>query len=832
VPSRRTRALGGLVALLVLGVGCHRAPEPAPPPPAVERELRPLAEGWRFHEGGTLPGAEVPTPEDAGWSDIAMPHTWGRKHLRSAWYQTRFRLGPGDLRGRLYLRFEGVAAVAEVFVNGVRLGDHRGAYTAFVFDATPHVKPGENELALRVSNHPEDTADCLPSGLGGQDYWVYGGIYRKAWLLRTPDVHVDPTDHAASGVFVTPLEVTQKRATLEVRTRLRNAGPQRRQVEVRHRLVDGEGIERAVLRVPSVLDPGASAETLVRERIAEPRLWSPADPYLYTLRTEIESEGRVIDLVTERTGFRDFRLEGEAFRLNGSEILLRGVGKHQESERNLTAMSDAELREDFANLRELGVNFVRLAHYPHASLAYDLADEQGLLVWAENGHSNDVDSVPGETGERITREMIRQHYNHPSIAMWSVGNETSYIRVRWYSAVAQEEDATRLVTYASNIGKRNKKKFPDLDFIGENTYRGWYRGGAWELEERFLRMRYLAENGAGAVVSHHTDYQDAHHVVDVFEPEEYRQRLAEVQYQLVFRDHPRQIPLYSVWILRDFATDKFKERNTKGLLTYSNLRKDAYYLYRSFLRPEEPLIHITSPTFFLRNGRPTNGVKVYSNRPALALIVNGARLETRRNGEFRHDNGRRIDNVFYWPARLQPGRNEIIASDDSGHQDGAVVYYQGDGHTAPQPEDGAVVSELRSSNPGTPAYFINQPVRAQWPFYSEFDGSADNTFDAIPRLAEGAGWITTGRLSKPGRATELSFTVRSDAAVLVMVSADSRHVAALERAGFSDTGWHGEWRDNDLRLVPARLLSRDAAAGARIVVPAGQADYVVMLKAR
>jgi beta-galactosidase len=798
----------------------------------VEREARLLAEGWRFHEGGAGPGAAMPASEDGGWSEVTVPHTWGRKHLRSAWYQTRLRLAPGDLRGRLYLRFEGVAAVAEVFVNGVRLGDHRGAYTAFVFDATPHVRDGDNELTLRVTNHPHDTADCLPSGIGGQHYWVYGGLYRKAWLLRTPEVHVDPTDHAAPGVIVTPLDVTPERATLEVRTRLRNTGARRRQVDVVHRLIDAEGLERDVLRVRSLLEPGAAAETLARGRVREPRLWSPADPYLYTVRTEIENEGRVVDVVTARTGLRDFRLDGDGFRLNGAEILLRGTGKHQESERSLTAMSDAELREDFANLRELGVNFVRLAHYPHASLAYDLADELGLLVWAENGHSNDVDGVPGETGDRITREMIRQHYNHPSIVMWSVGNETSYIRVKWYSFVAKQEDPRRLITYASNIGKRNKKKFPDLDFIAEHSYRGWYRGDVWESEEIFLRMKYLSENGAGAVVSHHTDYQYAAHVVDAFEPEEYRQRLAEVQYQLVFRDHPRQIPLYSVWILRDFATDKFKERNTKGLLTYSNLRKDAWYLYRSFLRPEEPLIHVTSQTFFLRTGRPTNGVKVYSNRPALTLSVNGARLETRRNGEFRHDNGRRIDNVFYWPARLQPGRNQIIASDDGGRQDGAVVYYHGDGHTAPVPEEGAIVAGLRSSNPKTPAYFINQPVRAQWPFYSEFDGTADNTFDAIPRQAEGAGWIATGRLSKPGRATELSFSARADAEVLVMVSAASPHVGRLQKAGFADSGWRGEWRDNDLLLVPARLLAREVAAGARVVVPAGEADYVVMVKAR
>ena len=145
------------------------------------------------------------------------------------------------------------------------------------------------------------------------------------------------------------------------------------------------------------------------------------------MATELRTGGAVTDAVDVRTGFRDFRLEGGRFVLNGAPIALRGVGKHQETEYSQAAMSDEEIREDFANLRDLGVNSVRLAHYPHAALDYDLADEMGLLVWAENGHSN-VNKTT-DTGDRITREMVRQNYNHPSIVIWSVGNETG-VRAR------------------------------------------------------------------------------------------------------------------------------------------------------------------------------------------------------------------------------------------------------------------------------------------------------------------------------------------------------------------------------------------------------------------
>lgn len=822
---------GLLVALgLVCAFGACRGRQQAPPPTQVERELVRLDGPWHFRASDDLAGAESPAFDDAAWDEVRVPHTWGERQLRSAWYRSRFSLGPADAGKRIYLRFEGVASVADVYVNGVRLGQHRGAFTAFVFDATPHVRPGENLLALRVSNHPEDTEDCLPSGRGKQLYYVYGGIYRKAWLLKTSPWHVDPTDHASPGVYITPVDVRAEAAGLRVRTLVRNSGPERKALRVRNVLLDHEGREVAALGGSLTLAPGRGGEVLAQASVTRPRLWSPAEPYLYQVRTELWADDRLVDAVSERTGFRALRLEGKDFLLNGAPILLRGVGKHQETEDHASAVSDEELREDFRNLKDLGVNFVRLAHYPHARLEYDLADEAGILVWAENGHSNAWKGPP-ETGDTITREMIRQNYNHPSIVVWSVGNETGFIRVRRYSALAKSEDASRLVAYASNIPGRRGAKFTDLDLVALNTYRGWYRGSAWEFEERALGMGFISESGGGAVVSNHADYAAARHVVDRFEPEEYRQLLAEVHFQVAFRDHPNQVPLYLVWILRDFAVDKYKGRNTKGLLTYSNFKKDAYYLYQSFLRPDLPVVHVTSKTYFLRRGSATDGVKVYSNRGRLALTVNGEPQGERRNGEYHHPNGRVIENVFYWPARLRPGRNEIAANDGEGHSDAAVVYYFGEG-SAPAPEADALVADLRSSNRKVPAYFIDRPIEAQWPFHHELDGSADNTIDGLPAELEGARFISTPRLSKPGHQTDLSFTLRRPAAVFVMLTAGDPFARALEGAGFRDAGLEARWRGDDLRLRPARLLRKDAEAGEAVRVPGAVTDYLVLLKER
>lgn len=812
-------------------LACGREAEtPAAPyaPPANPRTRTLLTGPWRFLATDDLAGAEAPGFDDAAWASVTLPHTWGERPHKSAWYRLRFP-SPAGAGQRTYLYFEGAATFADVYVNGHHLGQHKGAYTRFLFDATPHLVPGENVLAVKVNNDPAETVDSLPSGKGKRLYLAYGGLYRKAWLLTTGPLHVDPTDHASSGVFVTPGRVDAEAAQFTVKTLLRNAGDRPRRLELVQRLAAADATTVWSAQQEEAVPAGSRAEVILTGRVPRPRLWSPADPHLYTLWTEVRADGQVVDLLQERTGFRDFRLQDRRFFLNGSPLALRGVGKHQESEVHRSALTDDEIRQDFANLKDLGVNAVRLAHYPHAALEYDLADELGLLVWAENGHSNAWKT--DETGDTITREMVRQNYNHPSIVIWSVGNEAGFVRVNRYGAVAQAEDPNRLVTYASNTGTRGKKRYPELDFISHNTYRGWYRGDPWEFEDLAASLGFLSENGAGAVITNHTDYARAHKVIDRFEPEEFRQLMAEVQLQVVFRDRAADVPLYMVWILRDFGIDKYKDvRNTKGLLTYSNFKKDAYYLYQSFLRPDTPVVHVTSKTYFLRQGDPANGIKVYSNRPVLNLTLNGAPQGTRRNGDFHHRNGRRVDNVFYWASALRPGRNEVRVADDAGHGDTAVLHYAAPGAPPPPPGPEAPIADLRSSNPRNPAHLIEQEVREQWPYYYEFDGTADNTFDGLPTQLAGSFWIATRRLSKPENRTDLSLTARRPVDIFLVGTDLPALRTAAEAAGLRDASLQGRWRDDGLQLVPWRAFTRRAAAGERVRVPGFTGDYVVLVR--
>jgi len=819
-----------LWSLLLGACGGSTPPTVSTSPPPSGRERTLLTGPWRFRAAGEPAGAEAPDFDDSGWEQVAIPHTWGEEPLRSAWYRTHLTRTEQDRAQRTYLCFEGVATLATVFVNGAEAGRHQGAFTRFTLDLSDKLLAGDNLIAVRVSNHPADTVDSLPSGQGKQLYHMYGGIYRKVWLLTTSPHHIDPMDHAASGVFVTASEVSADSARLSVRTLVRNASGSPARYQVVTRLIEPEGREVATLKSGLTVPAQASRPAVMETKLKRPHRWTLEDPYLYLVRSELFRDGVLEDAVQETTGFRDFRLENGRFLLNGTPIPIRGVGKHQESEYHASAMTDQEIREDFLGLKDLGVNMVRLAHYPHAPYEYELADQMGILVWAENGHSNSWKA--GEIGDTITREMVRQNLNHPSIVVWSAGNETGFLRVNRYAGVIKSEDPSRLVTYASNIGARGKERYPNLDFVAHNTYRGWYHMEPWDFEPGALTMRYISETGGGAVVSNHTGYARPGKLVDHFEPEEYRQKLAEIQLQVVFRDHPAEIPMYLIWLYRDFAIDKYKGvRNTKGLLTYAGFKKDAYYLYRAFLRPEEPTVHLTSKTYFLRRGPDAVGVKAYSNSQALTLTLNGGDQGTKQNGRYRLE-GRPIANVFYWDCPLQPGRNEILVRDQAGRTDSTIVYFDaGGGGGAPPEAESAPIRRLRSSNPRSPATFIDQPVREQWPFYDEFDGTADNSFDRLPDLLRGARFISTHRLSKPEHRTDISFTVGSaEVEVLLMATAGGPPPNRWLRAGFADTGTTGLWRDNDLRLVGHHLLRKSCRPGEKVVVPGATWDYLLLVK--
>ncbi len=810
------------------------------PPPALREKIA-LDDGWRF--AGQSSGSRIERTgfDDRAWQAVTIPHTWNSKTYaqthKAAWYRTRFTLTEADRGKDVFLYFEGAATVADVYLNGVHLGQHRGAYTRFIFDGTAAAtQDGDNVLAVKCDTDSKDTSDCLPAGNGYQLYHVYGGLYRRVWLLKTAPVHIDPTDNATSGVYLTPQVVSTEDAALVVKTLVRNDAPTPKTVTVTGTVRDGDGLVVATVAETLALGPKSSGFSVQRTHIARPHLWSPAAPYLYRVTAETQVDGQATDAVTERTGFRFFQMTPTGFFLNGARADLRGVAKHQETEERATAVTEEDLRRDWDSLHTLGVNFVRLAHYPHAALEYDLADEMGIVVWAENGHSQPAG--PTDTGDKITREMVRQNYNHPSICFWSVGNEaikkqTDIVTLEHYAHTVRAQDPTRLITYASNTTFHAD---PALDFVAVNRYLGWYGGAIAAFDAHAAFYHWISETGAGGVISTHTAVALPTHKVNVYEPEEYQQEVAEARCQTVFRTLADQVPLFTWWTFRDFGDPRYKGVNAKGLETYAGFRKDVFYLFQSFLKPDTPVVHLCGKPWVLRRAdSPFDmlGVKAYANVPALTLTVNGQAAGTARNGDYVLPVGTRADNVFFWNSPLRLGRNEVTVDDGAGHTDSAVIY-------AENGEEAGLVRDLTSSSLDNPAYFLGVPVQAEWPVYDDFDGTGDNTFHVIPDVLKDAQWITMGHPSKPENRTTLSFKIAPDAgAVDVFLLFTPPSAAAPPTvptmptdflAGFSDTGVRGTWRDNALNLVPYALYRRTVPAGAAVRVPGAALDYVVLVK--
>jgi len=665
--------IAGLACLFILSLTSAIASDLSAKSP---RESIPLTT-WEFVEDGETNATGVPPPMSAEWKQIVVPHVFRQSGLpdnAAAWYRQGILLTEADRNKRVYLVLEGAASVKDVFVNGHFIGGHKGAFSASAFDLTAALKIGAtNTLAVRVSNRESEARNCFSRSTL---YYVNGGMFRKAWLVKTGEVHIFP-DMGSSGVYLTPEDITMASAGLNALTFVRNPLALPVEVEVRHFVTDPGGAACAQFATKQTIPAGETAAIKAAGKIADPKLWNIGQPNLYTVRTEINAGGRTSDAVTERVGLRTIVLRDKRFFLNGREVQFRGVNKHAQNEYAWNAVSDEDLRGEWQGMADLGVNLVRLPHYPHSRLEYDIADERGIAVWAENGYAGQVWKDPGNEektvtpdGERLTREMVRQNWNHPSILFWSAGNETIVNVVSHYAGVIrQEQDPTRLVTYAAN-----DREPQNCDFAAYNTYDGWYTSGPYTDFTKSPHNAIVSETGAGDWITHHVPYGTLKWSVDKYEPEEYAEMFTEYRLQTVCRDAVENHPMFLWWNFREFYNLKFKNnRNTKGLLTMAGMPKDLYFLFQAFFNPAKPVVHLCGRHHFLRAFAPDNGIKAYSNSGELQMTLNGVPQEKIKNGGYRIPDGEMkkkngtvtpvpgipVANVFFWKTPLKPGRNVV-----------------------------------------------------------------------------------------------------------------------------------------------------------------------------
>ncbi len=659
----------GLKAMVLMALGAvlvFIGPEPAETAGSGRQVLN-INPGWKF--------ALVDNGQIGAWQEVNLPHSWNTQDTLDG--DNKYRMGQGLYQKELelevkpdrryFLRFEGVNIKCRVRVNGQEAGSHRGGYTAFAFEITGLVKPGKNLIEVLVDNSFD--REIMPLYC---DYNFYGGIYRSVYLISTAKSAIAVTDFASPGVYLTQKKVTDDQAELEFLARVSAADASG--LTVRFRVMDATGTEvKTADAAPAPKGPWL--EATVQLNLDHPHLWNGvADPYVYKIRAELLSSGQAVDAVEQPLGLRYFRVDGEqGFFLNGKNYQLHGMNRHQDREGKANAISDADQEEDFALMREMGVNAVRLAHYPQADLAYSICDRDGIVVRAElpfyglTGDATGIFLNNPKFRENLKQqlvEMIRQNYNHPSIVFWGLFNELTppgdpVPLLRELNDLTHQEDPYRLTTAATFLeGRLNDV----ADLSCWNQYWGWYYGWVQnfalfiDTQHKYHPQRRLciSEYGAGASVHQHSEFNRPVITTGHWHPENYQAYVHEKMWAMI-AERPFLWAAFP-WVMFDFSVVKRNEGdrpnlNDKGMITFDRkIKKDAFFFYKANWNPE-PMIHITNKRFVERENWLIE-VKVYCNSGPVLLSVNGRKITMQPQGYSIHTA----------KVLLKPGENRVIAT--------------------------------------------------------------------------------------------------------------------------------------------------------------------------
>lgn len=688
---------------------------------AGDRDVTLWNDDWEYSED-----ANEQTGAGGTWKAVTLPHTWnaedgadgGNNYRRAtSWYKKTLPWNADYANKEIYLEFLGSSLVTDVFVNGKPAGaSHRGGYTAFRYNLTDLLEAGQkNEITVRVNN--ERQVDLLP--LGG-DFTIFGGIYRNVNLIVADmNAHLALDDSGSSGVYLTP---TVKGTTGNLKIRAKVTGDAEG-ISVTATIKEPDGFTGIPAIADPIFTPGnmgddsvKGAATLTKDAsdewtgdidISNVHLWNGVeDPFRYEVKVEVKIDGTTVDSVTQMIGFRSFKVTDEGFFLNGELYPLRGVSRHQDGydETGETylgnALSPAEHERDLGMIYEMGANYVRLAHYPHDPYFYELCDRYGLVVWAEIPMVGGVPTAKeleqyGEGFKANAKsqlvEMIRQHYNHPSICFWGVTNEinevkgTTFVKdlIAEQNITAHNEDPTRLTTYAA---ERNGDGTWDTDLISWNIYPNWY------YEDTLTNMMEvrkgatsgnkpvgISEYGAGANIEQH----DSSPVFSIgqsrgqWHPEEYQG----IWHEGVLKEINAMPTLWgtAVWNMFDFGSDNRDEGgkkgvNDKGLVTMDReVKKDAFYLYKANWNDRDKFAHINSSRFNPREESEIT-VRVYSNYDKLTLTVNDQDYGVKNNNGV---------GVFEWEnVPLVLGENTAAVKTENGTVLDTVKWTRQKGSTA------------------------------------------------------------------------------------------------------------------------------------------------------
>lgn len=688
--------------------------------PAAARDSRAAGfnEGWRFHLG-EVAGAEAPGYDDSGWRKLDLPHDWAIEGDFSkdnpsgtgggalpggiGWYRKSFDLTKDDLKKQIYIDFDGVYMNSTVYVNGHRLGTRPYGYISFSYDLTPWLHAGRNVVAVHVDNAEQPNSR-----------WYSGcGIYRNVWLRKLNPVHV-----AMWGTFVTTPEVSDKEAVVNVATEIENSGSRQQKVGLRTALLTPSGRVVASHDTTLTVAPGTASVEGVRMRVGNPELWSTRTPVLYTVRSTVsDSRGKTIDEHMTPIGLRSFRFDAKTgFSLNGEHMKINGVCLHHDAGALGAVVNKAAIRRQLQIMKDMGVNAIRSSHNPPAPELADLCDEMGLLfmdetfdMWRKKKTAHDYARYFNEWHERDMDDLIRRDRNHPSIIMWSIGNE---VLEQWNDAAADtlslEEanlilnfghskeqlaaegevnvnmlltqklaervrslDPTRPVTAGCNEPNPGNNLFRSgaLDIIGYNYHDSDFAS----VPQNFPGKPFIiTESVSGLATRGYYDMPaDSMHIW----PERWDKPFFNETFSCSSFDnchvpwgnthagtmrHVRDNDFISgqfVWTGFDYIGEPtpygWPARSSYfGIVDLAGIPKDIYYMYQGEWRPDINVLHLL-PHWNWEPGRVVDVWVYYNNADEVELLLNGRSLGTRSKGP--------DDFHVSWQVPFEPGTLTAIS---------------------------------------------------------------------------------------------------------------------------------------------------------------------------
>lgn len=630
------------------------------------RKILNINDNWMFHKG-PMKNGKVPKKPKSDWQNVNLPHTWnnldgqdgGSDFYRdTCWYckEISLDLSPTDVA---YIEFLGANSVCEIYANGDLIKRHEGGYSTFRANLTPYIKRKKIKLAVKVDN--SDNKNIYPQTA---DFTFFGGIYRDVNIIVTSIRHFDLDYYGTTAITATPVVNNDGSADVELCAYTKNAGEN----DTVKFTVDSKSFETNIV--------GNKATAQIH--FDTPHLWNGRkDPFLYEFSAKLIHDGDVCDMTVDHFGIRTFKIDSDkGFFLNGKSYPLHGVSRHQDREDMGWAITRKEHEEDMNLICEVGANTIRLAHYQHSPVFYDLCDEKGMVVWAEIPFISVFSKTSGAMKNTIhqMKELVLQNYNRPSIVCWGIANEITiggechelYDNLEKLNDLCHELDKTRLTTMANlSMVEPESEMNKITDIVSYNHYFGWYMGnvddnGPWL--DNFHKINPdvclgVSEYGCEGILKYHND-----------EPkmQDYSEEYQAYYHEKMLETFSTRPYLWSthVWNMFDFASDMrdeggVKGRNNKGLVTYDRkTKKDSFYIYKAYWC-DEPFVHICSKRYVDRTSENID-IKVYSNQNEVTLFVNGVETETIK-----------ADKIFVFKnIKLKKGENTVIVKTET-EQDSA-----------------------------------------------------------------------------------------------------------------------------------------------------------------